>query len=246
MQEMIRMFYPDVDHGTFHVENLNTMPASAFFSCASTAIGAPNASHDWMGLQVNNEADENSAFQMALSVDSADRYERKRTAGAWSAWAAAPAAQIGITDTGSYFTGTNAEAALAEIGAALAALNVKMNEKTDYGVLSGLVVAAQGTPDMTVAVSAGVAYLATGTRFAVDAVPALAVTAADATNPRIDLVYLSTTGAVTYLSGTAAAEPTAPSMPSGALTLATIAVAAEATTVETGNITSTKRTLATA
>ena len=40
MKELIRMFYPDVDRGTFHVENLNTLPASAFFSCASTATGA--------------------------------------------------------------------------------------------------------------------------------------------------------------------------------------------------------------
>ena len=85
MKEMIRMFYPDVDRGTFHVENLNTLPASAFFSCASTATGAPNASHGWIGMQINNEADENSAVQMAFSVDSADRYERKRAAGAWSA-----------------------------------------------------------------------------------------------------------------------------------------------------------------
>ena len=246
MKELIKMFYPEVERGTFQVENLNTIPASAFFSCASTATGAPNASHDWIGMQINNEADKNSAVQLAFSVDSADRYERKRTAGAWSAWAATPAAQVGVTDTANYFTGATTEAVLAEIGASLATLNARLTEKTDYGVLSGLVVGAQDTPDMTVKVSAGIAYLSTGTRYAPTAVASISVTAADATNPRVDIVYLSTAGVVTYLAGTAAAEPSAPSVPSGALGLASIAVAAEATTVEAGNITSTKRTLATA
>ena len=40
MQKMIQMFYPDVDHGTFQVESLNALPASCFFSCASTAVAA--------------------------------------------------------------------------------------------------------------------------------------------------------------------------------------------------------------
>ena len=246
MKELIKMFYPDVERGTFPVENLNTIPASAFFSCASTATGAPNASHDWIGLQINNEADENSAVQMAFSVDSADRYERKRTAGAWSAWVTTPAAQVGVTDTANYFTGTTVEVALAEVGAALALLATKVKEKTDYGVLSGLVVAAQTTPDMTVTVSAGVAYMSNGTRYAPAAVASLAVTAADATNPRKDIVYLSSAGVVSYLAGTAAATPAAPATPAGGLLLAEISVAANQTTVVTGNITDKRRTLATA
>ena len=246
MKELIKMFYPDVERGTFPVENLNTIPASAFFSCASTATGAPNASHDWIGLQINNEADENSAVQMAFSVDSADRYERKRTAGAWSAWVATPAAQVGVTDTANYFTGTTVEVALAEVGAALALLATKVKEKTDYGVLSGLVTSAQGTPDMTVSVSAGVAYMSNGTRYAPAAVASLAVTAADATNPRKDIVYLSSAGVVSYLAGTAAATPAAPATPAGGLLLAEISVAANQTTVVTGNITDKRRTLATA
>ena len=246
MKELIKMFYPDVERGTFPVENLNTIPASAFFSCASTATGAPNASHDWIGLQINNEADENSAVQMAFSVDSSDRYERKRTAGAWSAWVATPAAQVGVTDTANYFTGTTAEAVLAEIGASLATLNARLTEKTDYGVLSGLVVAAQTTPNMTVKTSAGVAYMSNGTRYAPAAVASLAVTAADATNPRIDIVYLSSAGVVSYLAGTAAATPAAPATPAGGLLLVEISVAANQTTVVTGNITDKRRTLATA
>lgn len=246
MKELIKMFYPDVERGTFPVENLNTIPASAFFSCASTATGAPNASHGWIGLQINNEADENSAVQMAFSVDSADRYERKRTAGAWSAWVATPAAQVGVTDTANYFTGTTVEVALAEVGAAIALLATKVKEKTDYGVLSGLVTSAQGTPDMTVSVSAGVAYMSNGTRYAPAAVASLAVTAADATNPRKDIVYLSSAGVVSYLAGTAAATPAAPATPAGGLLLVEISVAANQTTVVTGNITDKQRTLATA
>lgn len=246
MLKLLQMFYPDVDQGNFLVANLNTLSASMPFSCASTAVGAPNTAHDWIGYQITNEADAATAYQVAFSTDSADRLERRKVGSAWGAWALPPAAQAGITDTGNYFTGTTVEVALAEVGAALALLATKVKEKTDYGVLSGLVTSAQGTPDMTVAVSAGVVYLADGTRLAPVAVAALAVAAADATNPRIDLVYITPGGTVTCLSGTAAAEPAAPATPAGALALAEIAVAAEATTVVTGNVTDKRRTLATA
>ena len=118
-----------------------------------------------------------------------------------------------------------------------------MSEKTGYGVLSGLVVAAQSTPDMTVQVSAGVAYMSNNTRYAPATVASLAVTAADATNPRIGIVYLSSEGVVSYLAGTAAATPAAPATPTGGLLLAEINVAANATTVAAANITLRKKGL---
>lgn len=119
-----------------------------------------------------------------------------------------------------------------------------INEKTSYGVYTGLVVAQQTTPDMTVKVSAGTIYMANGDRFTPSAVASLAVTAADATNPRIDIVYVSSLGAITYLAGTAAATPSAPSVPAGGQKIAEINVAAKATSIVTANIVDKRRTLA--
>lgn len=108
MLEMIRTFYPGNAHGSFVVDNLNTIPASCPFSCASTAVGAPNSIHDWNGFQISDEDDSAVAYQIAFSVDSADRLERRKAGSAWGAWALIPASQIG---TGS----TNVDAVLQDI-----------------------------------------------------------------------------------------------------------------------------------
>lgn len=129
----------------------------------------------------------------------------------------------------------------ADVDARLDNLLERINERCNYGVVSGLVVAQQTEADMTVKVSAGVLYKADGTRQAPAAVASIAVTAADATNPRKDIVYVSSAGAITYLAGTAAASPSAPAVPAGGLNLAEIAVAAEATTIVTANITDKRR-----
>jgi len=115
-------------------------------------------------------------------------------------------------------------------------VQTQINEKTSFGVYSGLVVSQQPVANMTVQCSAGTIYMADGTRFAIDAVASIAVTAADATNPRIDIVYVSSLGAVTYLAGTAAATPAAPATPAGGMLVAQISVAANATTVVTASI----------
>lgn len=118
-----------------------------------------------------------------------------------------------------------------------------LTEKTGYGVVSGLYVSAQSTPDMTVKVSAGVYYKSDGTRYAPAAVASVAITPADVTNPRIDIIYLSSAGAITYLAGTPAASPSAPTPPAGAQLLAEISVAANQTTIQTANITVRKKGL---
>ena len=86
-------------------------------------------------------------------------------------------------------------------------------ESTGYGVVSGGVVTAQSTPNMTVQVSACTLKTATGARQVVSANAALAVTTADTTNPRKDIVYVDSTGVIQYLQGTANATPTAPTTP---------------------------------
>ena len=112
----------------------------------------------------------------------------------------------------------------------------RLTEKTGYGVVSGLGVTAQSTPNMTINVAPGIIYLPSGDRYALLGAAGLAVNAAHATNPRIDIVYVSTAGVITYLAGTAAATPSAPALPAGGILLAEIAVAAGVTSITAANI----------
>jgi hypothetical protein len=112
----------------------------------------------------------------------------------------------------------------------------QFNERTGYGLVSGLGVTAQTVPDMTVAVATGTVYMEDGTRYTPNANNALAVNTADATNPRKDIVYVSSAGVISYLAGTPAATPSAPSTPSGGFLLAEITVAAGATTITNADI----------
>lgn len=115
-------------------------------------------------------------------------------------------------------------------------LKMMLEEKTSYGVVSGLEVTAQDIPDMSVNVSEGIIYMQDGERFEVEA-DTMNVMEADADNPRIDIIYINGTGEVSYTQGIAAAVPEAPETPSSSQLLAEIAVAADATAIETANIT---------
>lgn len=111
----------------------------------------------------------------------------------------------------------------------------------NYGIVSGLVVTAHSTPDMAVSISTGVAWMTDGTQYAPSDIASQAVSAANSTNPRFDILYLSSEGIIAYLAGTAAATPVAPEVPSGGLLLATIRVAANQTTIKTENIVNSKK-----
>lgn len=115
-------------------------------------------------------------------------------------------------------------------------LLMQIKEKTSYGVVSGLTVTAQDEPDMTVNVSEGIIYMQDGERFEVEA-DTMPVVEADAENPRTDIIYINGTGVVSYMPGIAEVEPTAPETPLGSQLLAEIEVAADATAIETANIT---------
>jgi hypothetical protein len=121
-------------------------------------------------------------------------------------------------------------------------LLTQIKEKTDYGVYLGLTVTAQDVPDMTVNVAEGTIYMQNGDRFEVDT-DVITVDTADTTNARKDIIYVNSTGEITYLAGTAAEVPEAPSTPTGGLILAEIAVAANATAIETANITDKRKTI---
>lgn len=121
--------------------------------------------------------------------------------------------------------------------------------------LSALEVTEKGTPDMSVDVAAGSAYVqgdqaATQGHYRIynDATVNKTIAASDPTNPRKDRVIAQvkdSTGIggaldeweIQVLTGTPAASPVAPSLPDDALDLAIIGVAASATTITNANIT---------
>jgi len=74
-------------------------------------------------------------------------------------------------------------------------------ESTGYGIISGGKVSAQSTANMTVTVASGVAHMPSGKRYPISAVASQAIAAADATKPRIDLIYVNSSGVNTYLEG---------------------------------------------
>jgi hypothetical protein len=104
------------------------------------------------------------------------------------------------------------------------------------GVVSGGGVTAQGSPDMTVAIAAGTIRIASGAQVAVTSGNGT-ISAADATNPRIDLVSASDAGTKTVTAGTAAASPKPPALPSGHVALAMVYVPANDTTIASDQIT---------
>jgi hypothetical protein len=83
-----------------------------------------------------------------------------------------------------------------------------------------------------------------------DAQDTLTITTADPTNPRIDLVcatvrdafYSGANNDVIFqvIAGTPAGSPVAPSLPANSISLATVAVGAAVTQINTGNITDTR------
>ena len=124
-------------------------------------------------------------------------------------------------------------------------------------LLTDFAVSQSGTPGMSVSVAAGWAWVlgtssSTQGMYATynDAATTLTVTAANPTNPRIDRVCITIRDAayaganndviLQVVAGTPAASPTAPAIPTSSLSLATIAVAAGATSIVNANITDTR------
>jgi hypothetical protein len=122
---------------------------------------------------------------------------------------------------------------------------------------SSLAVTAQGSPNMTVNVAQGWAGIVGTTQSNMgvyvgynDATTVLTITTANATNPRIDRIvmtvndayYTGSTNNVVFqvLAGTPAGSPTAPATPANSISLATIAVGAGVSVINSGNITDTR------
>jgi len=97
------------------------------------------------------------------------------------------------------------------------------------GIKSGCAVTAQGSPNMTLAVAAGVAYFL-GTEVTVNA-GNVTITTAHATWPRIDIVVVNSSGVKSVVAGTAAAAPLEPATPASSVMLAQVYVPATDTAI---------------
>ena len=100
-------------------------------------------------------------------------------------------------------------------------------------VLSGLVVTTNS--NMVPSVAKG-AVLSNNAMFAVAAGTAT-VTAADATNPRIDLIVITNAGAIAVRAGTAAAAPKPPARSANDVVIAAVYVAPSDTVIAAGDLT---------
>lgn len=119
-------------------------------------------------------------------------------------------------------------------------INSNIIENIGYGVHAGLDTLASATADMNVHVQSGVIYMPDGQRFQFDSVTTIAITAADATNPRKDIIFVDSAGVITYLAGVADPAPTKPSLPSGAVELREIDVPASDTSIEQAQLIDTR------
>lgn len=106
------------------------------------------------------------------------------------------------------------------------------------GVLTGCEVTAQGAPDMTLAVASGTIQATAGAAAVTVTAGNVNITAADGTNPRIDLVTVAANGTKTVTDGTAAAAPKPPDLPAGHIALAMVDVPANDAAIATAQITS--------
>jgi len=101
-------------------------------------------------------------------------------------------------------------------------------------VLSGGACTEQGVPDMTVAV-AKAAVLSNGVLFPV-AAGNVTITAADATNPRLDYIVVTSAGAKAVRAGTPAAAPKPPDRSANDVVLAQVYIPANDTAITNSQI----------
>lgn len=102
-------------------------------------------------------------------------------------------------------------------------------------VKTGCAVTAQGTPNMTVAIAAGTVSSG-GVSYTVTAGNGT-ITAADATNPRLDLVVITSAGAIAIRTGAASLNPKPAARVTNDIVLAVVFVPAASTVVAANQIT---------
>jgi hypothetical protein len=110
-------------------------------------------------------------------------------------------------------------------------------ENIGYGVQNGLNVETSSTPDMNVHVQTGAIYMPDGLRFEFSTITSIAIIAADATNPRKDIIYVDSVGSIKYTAGTPATSPSEPALPIGSMKLSVIDIPAGDTAISQTQIT---------
>lgn len=123
-----------------------------------------------------------------------------------------------------------------QAGVMAADIRAMMLASAGDGIISGLSVAQQGTPDMTVAVAAGVCRI--GGYYAYVNAQNATITTAHATLYRCDLVVCDWNGVISVVAGTAAAIGSyiAPDIPANSISLAQITVPPAVTSIITSYI----------
>lgn len=111
---------------------------------------------------------------------------------------------------------------------------VLTNGVAGNGVISGLVVTPHGSPNMSLAVAAGIAKIG---KTAVSVIAGNTPTiTADGTNPRYVFIEIDTSGTIGINAGTAAAKPVFPTSSVNKVVIAAIRVAAATTALGSGTI----------
>lgn len=105
-----------------------------------------------------------------------------------------------------------------------------------YGIVTGAAVTPQGSPNMTVAVAAGTAFIQGTSTIVTITSGNVTITAANASFPRFDLVAVDNTGTKSAVAGTASANPVFPSIPANSIILAAVYVAAGVASIVTSAI----------
>jgi len=212
--------------------------AQNWASSTSGTVDGTNYSAKYYAQQASTSAT-NAANSASSASTSASTATTQANNAANSASAAATSASNAATSATNAANSASAAAASATNAAnsATTSQNYATFFQNCLALSSGVKVSAQSTPNMTVQVAAGTVYMPSGSIYNISAISSLAINAADSTYPRYDLIYVNTSGQVSYLAGTPAASPSVPGIPTGGLGLANIYVAANATSITTSNIT---------
>lgn len=110
------------------------------------------------------------------------------------------------------------------------------SDTTGYGIISGLEVKSQSTPNMTVLISSGIAHLTNGKRYTLIDNATIPIETADASYNRIDVIYINSDMQLIYGKGVASSSPIAPT-PANSIILAEISVVAGIASIINSSIT---------
>lgn len=145
-----------------------------------------------------------------------------------------PVTQRVMEHGGSFCSSCISDQVQAVAGATPAQSCTSVSATSNWGIESLALVGAPATPNMSVDVASGVAFIA-GVPVTAPAAGGVAISAADPTNPRIDVVTVDVTGVPAVTTGTPAVCPVWPTVAgivSGTVAcLATVYVAAAVTSI---------------